>query len=96
MQAKFPDAGRRQSYRGGQSRGGSRAPKSPKDLLIQKYNTLQQEILNFENNIGFFAMSKNAEALIAQMKEKIEVGKKELKELELQIRNAENAENTEN
>jgi len=92
FQAKFPDAG---SHRN-PFRGNAHAPKSPRDLLIQKYNTLQQEILNFENNIGFFAMSKNAEALIAQMQKKIEAGKKELKDLELQIRNAENAENTEN
>lgn len=89
MQAKFPDYGvRPQRGNGGQRHGGNRAPKSEKDILVQKYNALQQDIANYENNIGFFAMSKNSEPLIRQMQERIDSAKAELKELEEKIRNA--------
>ena len=72
--------------------GLSRAPRSEKDILIQKYNTLQQDIVTYENNVGFFALTKNAEALIAQMQEKISDAKAELKALEEQIREIEKKE----
>ena len=88
MQAKFPDFGSR-PQRGGNRQ--SRAPRSEKEILIQKYNTLQQDIDTYENNIGFFAASKNAEALIAQMRERIANAKLELKQLEAEIRKAEDA-----
>ena len=90
MQAKFPEF----SQRGGRGQYGaqtraSRAPRSEKDILIQRYNALQQDIDTYENNIGFFAMSKNSAPLIQQMQERIENAKKELKELEEKIRNTE-------
>jgi hypothetical protein len=88
MQQKFPAFS---SQRGAQPRGG-RAPRSPKDLLIEKYNKLQQNITTYENNIGFFSASKNSEPLIRQMEERIEQAKAELKELEAQIRKAEEGE----
>ena len=88
MQAKFPDFGSR-PQRGGNRQ--SRAPRSEKEILIQKYNALQQDIDTYENNIGFFAASKNAEALIAQMRERIANAKLELKQLEAEIRKAEEA-----
>lgn len=96
MQAKFPDFG---SYRSGSRprpagapRGNvSRAPMSEKDKLVHKYNQLQQDIDTYENNIGFFAASKNSAPLIRQMEEKIDSCKKELKELEAQIRSLETA-----
>jgi len=61
-------------------------PKSEKDRLIQKFNKLEQDIITFENNIGFFAKSVSAAPLIQQMEAKIDAAKAELKELELQIR----------
>ena len=73
---------------------GARAPRSEKDILIQKYNALQQDIDTYENNIGFFAMTKNAESLIAQMQQKIDDAKQELKALEEQIRTMQNNEQT--
>ena len=88
MQEKFPAFG---AQRGPAPRGG-RAPRSPKDLLIEKYNKLQQNITTYENNIGFFSASKNSEPLIRQMEERIEQAKAELKELEAQIRKAEEGE----
>ena len=87
MQEKFPGYGSRQP-RGGR---GPAKPRSEKDILIQRYNTLQSEIDTYENNIGFFAMSKNAEALIQQMQKRIEDAKGELKELEAKIRQVEEA-----
>ena len=63
-----------------------KAPKSEKERLVQKYLKKEQDITTYENNIGFFAMSKNSEPLIMQMRERIEQAKKELKELEEQIR----------
>ena len=90
MQAKFPEYSQRGGHqqRGGQGRT-PRAPRSEKDILIQRYNALQQDIDTYENNIGFFAMSKNSAPLIKQMQERIEEAKKELKELEEKIRNTE-------
>ena len=39
---------------------------------------LEQEIGLLENNIGFFAKSKNAEAMIAEVRAKIERAKQEM------------------
>ena len=90
MQAKFPEYSQRGGHqqRGGQGRA-PKAPRSEKDILIQRYNALQQDIDTYENNIGFFAMSKNSAPLIKQMQERIEEAKKEPKELEEKIRNTE-------
>ena len=59
---------------------------SEKDRLIQQYNALEQDIVTYENNIGFFSMSKNSEPLIKQMQEKIAKSKEELKALAAQIK----------
>lgn len=66
--------------------------RSEKDRLIAKYNKLQQDIDTYENNIGFFAMSKNSQPLIKQMQERIEESKAQLKELENQIHSLEETE----
>ena len=68
---------------------------SEKDRLIQKYNALEQDIVTYENNIGFFSMSKNAEPLIKQMQDKIEKSKEELKSLAAQIKALKEAEEQE-
>ena len=96
MQAKFPDwrGGRgpqRDERRGGGRPVQQRAPMTEKDKLVLKYNKLQQEIDTYENNIGFFAASKNSESLIRQMQERIDQAKQELKDLENQIRSLEDA-----
>lgn len=90
MAEKFPDFQLRQS-RGGSRQGGrpQRGPVTEKDRLVLKYNQLQQDIDTYENNIGFFAASKNSAALIQQMEKRIETAKKELQTLEEQIRNIE-------
>ena len=86
MQAKFPEISRR-------PRG--KAPKNEKERLVQKYLKKEQDIVTYENNIGFFAASKNSEPLIRQMQERIDKAKEELKELELQIRALDSAEEKE-
>ena len=91
MQEVFPGFGERGARR--DNRASARAPRSEKDILIQKYNALQQDIDTYENNIGFFAMSKNSEPLIRQMQQKIEDAKQELKALEEKIRTVESEEN---
>ena len=90
MKAKFPSFGAR-PQRGGRA-GAPKAPKSEKDLLVDQYKALQQDIVTYENNIGFFAQSKNAEPLIKQMQERIDAAKQQLKELEGKIRQAEQKE----
>lgn len=85
MREKFPLFSRRRE-RGGYGR---QTVQSPKDLLVSKYRTLQQNIATYENNIGFFSASKNSEPLIRQMQSKIDQAKEELKELEAKIRKAE-------
>ena len=77
--------GRSSRQSSGKNAPKSQRPLSEKDKLIQQYNRLQQEAQTCENNIGFFAASKNAEALISQMQEKIDGYRKELKELEAKI-----------
>ena len=76
MKAKFPSFGAR-PQRGGRA-GAPKAPKSEKDLLVDQYKALQQDIVTYENNIGFFAKSKNAEPLIKQMQERFDAAKQQL------------------
>ena len=66
---------------------------SESEKLIQKYHTLQQDIATYENNIGFFSMSKNSEALINQMQQRIDQAKAELETLSEQIKKLNESEN---
>lgn len=86
--AKFPSRNQRRSRP-------SRPQLSEKDRLIQKYHALEQDIVTYENNIGFFSMSKNAEPLIRQMQEKIDKSKEDLKALAAQIKALDEAEEQE-
>ena len=88
LQAKFPKEPRR-------PRAAAKAPKSEKEVLIQKYNQLEQDVITYENNIGFFSMSKNSEPLIKQMQERIAQAKVELNALAAQIRALKEAETQE-
>ena len=78
--AKFPSPNRP----GRKARAG-RPQLSEKDRLIQKYNQLEQDVVTYENNIGFFSMSKNSEPLVRQMQERIAQVKEELKSIASQI-----------
>ena len=89
MQAKFPDwgrGGRREGGRGPVREPRSNRPLTEKDKLTLKYNQLQQDIQTYENNIGFFGLSKGAEQLKAQMQQRIDAAKEDLRKLEAEIR----------
>ena len=75
------------------TRGGRQL--SEKEILIQKYNTLEQDIVTYENNIGFFSLSKSSEPLVKQMQERIAQSKVELAKLAEQIRAISEAESQE-
>ena len=57
--------------------GGGRR-RTERDRLYNKVRQMEQDIALLENNIGFFARSKNADALVADVKAKIERQKEEL------------------
>jgi hypothetical protein len=90
LQEKFP-VKERAPRRG----RGQRPQLSEKDRLIQKYNQLEQDIVTYENNIGFFSMSKSSEPLVKQMQERISQAKAELAKLAEQIRNISESESNE-
>ena len=95
MEAKFPGFGQGRGRRESSSRGGrqERRPLTEADRLKEQFGQLQQEIQTYENNIGFFGLSKGAEALKAQMQERIDAAKARLEELKAQIRAKEAEEN---
>ena len=82
MKAKFgsePTAERR----GGRS---GKPQRSEKEILIDKFTKLQQDIATYENNIGFFSTGKNSGALVDQMRKRIDDAKVELAKLAEKIR----------
>jgi hypothetical protein len=77
--AKFHTARPQRKGRGGRQL-------SEQERMIQKYHQLEQDIVTYENNIGFFSMSKSSEPLIRQMEQRIADAKAELEALAAQIR----------
>ena len=69
--------------------------RSEREKLFNKVRQMEQDIALLENNIGFFSKSKNAEALIADVREKIERAKRDMAETIEKIRviDAEEAKN---
>jgi hypothetical protein len=92
MDSKFHGLSR--CRRGG--RDGSRGQKevnpvrAEREKLVQKFRKKESEIATYENNIGFFASSKNADALVKEFTKKIEEAKAELAELEEKIKEIDN------
>lgn len=56
-----------------------------RDKYINKLKQIENDIVVWENNIGFFAKSKNAESMIAEVQRKIQQGREEIKTLEDKI-----------
>ena len=50
---------------------GDRRLRSERERLYNKVRQLEQDIALLENNVGFFSKSKNAEAVVADIREKI-------------------------
>ena len=59
---------------------GDKRLRSERERLYNKVRQLEQDIATLENNIGFFSKSKNAEALISGVKEKIAKAKQEMQD----------------
>lgn len=57
-----------------------------KRFLTNKLDQLKNDISIWENNLGFFANSKNADLLKAEFTKKIDAAKQEVKELEYKIK----------
>lgn len=57
-----------------------------KKFLVTKLQQLKDDINLWENNLGFFANSKNADLLKQEFAKKVENAKKEVKELEYKIK----------
>ena len=57
---------------------GDRRLRSERERLYNKVRQLEQEIALLENNIGFFAKSKNAESLVADVRAKIDRAREEM------------------
>ena len=78
--AEFRDGGSRYVAKA------ERAVRTERDRLVQKFTKKEQEIATWENNMGFFAQSKNAEALLQELNKKIDIARQELAELEEKIK----------
>ena len=77
---------------------GDRRLRSERERLYNKVRQLEQEIALLENNIGFFAKSKNAESLIADVRAKIQRAREEMAATVEKVRliDSQEAENKEN
>ena len=68
---------RLQSMKGG---GADKRLRAERERLYNKVRQLEQDIALLENNIGFFSKSKNADAMVADIREKISRTKRELQQ----------------
>lgn len=68
------------------NKGGNKALRSEREKLFNQIRQLESDITLWENNIGFFAESKNAAPLIADVRKKIEQAKEEILVLEEKIK----------
>ena len=59
---------------------GDKRLRNEREKLYNRVKQLEQEIQTLENNIGFFAKSKGAEALIAAVEEKIARAKRDMED----------------
>jgi hypothetical protein len=64
----------------------SRKVRNERDKFFTKIKQLEGDIVLWENNIGFFAKSTNADTMIKEVQEKIESAKKMIKTLEEKVR----------
>lgn len=96
MHERFPEykvSSARAAARSGRGKSGKRnaAPVlTEREKLVQKYRKLESEIATYENNLGFFASSKNADAFISSINSKIEQAKEELSSIAKRIEQIDN------
>lgn len=65
---------------------GARGLKFEREKLLGRYRKIEQDIATLENNMGFFAKSKNADSMITDIARKIEAAKDELLKIEEKIK----------
>ena len=70
---------------------GGRGLRFEREKLVQKYRKVEQDIATLENNMGFFAKSRNAEGMISDIKKKIALAKDELLKIEEKIKILDNS-----
>src|SRR5665811_1165274 len=63
-----------------------RKVRNERDKFFTKIKQLESDIVLWENNIGFFAKSTNADTMIREVEEKIESAKKLIKTLEEKVK----------
>lgn len=64
----------------------SRKVRNERDKFFTRIKQLESDIVLWENNIGFFAKSKNADTMIKEVQEKIENAKSQIKILEEKVK----------
>jgi len=64
----------------------SRKVRNERDKFFTKIKQLEGDIVLWENNIGFFAKSKNADTMIKEVEDKIDSAKKLIKTLEEKVK----------
>jgi hypothetical protein len=75
-----------------QNMKGGNQLRSEREKLYNKLRQMEQDIALLENNIGFFSKSKNAEALIADVRDKTARAKREMAEVIEKIKLIDNEE----
>jgi len=65
---------------------GDRGLRFEREKLVLKYRKMEQDIATLENNMGFFARTKNADSMIADVKKKINIAREELARIEEKIK----------
>ncbi len=65
---------------------GTRGLKNEREKLVARYRKMEQDIATYENNMGFFAKSKSADALISDLQKKIDIAKSEMIQIEEKIK----------
>lgn len=75
--------------------GDTKHLKTERDKLHTRLRQIENDITLLENNIGFFSKSKNAEAMISEVRRKIEKSKEEMRTIieKINIIDSENKEN---
>ncbi len=69
-----------------ESNRGQNKMRMERDKYMNKLKQLENDLVLLDNNIGFFAKSKNAESLIADVNKKIEMSKQKIEFLKQKIR----------
>jgi hypothetical protein len=69
-----------------ESNRGQSKMRMERDKYMNKLKQLENDLVLLDNNIGFFAKSKNAESLIADVEKKIELTKQKIETLKEKIR----------